>query len=145
MGQDQSQAQVPRRERLRQEGGEFVRPRFPSKKLEVDKTISKVSQPSSSGPSAKRSKYARDDSDLRSFLAKGTPARYGGGKFQRRQPYQPPAKFRSQKYYQPRSGRGRSVLDKAKTTKSTQEWPSLPSHHPPTYTTWASQYIQYPD
>ena len=106
VGQDQSQAQVPCRGRLRQEGGEFVRPGFlekASKKLEVDKTISKVSQPSSSGPSAKRSKYTRDNSDLRSFLAKGAPARYGSGKFQRRQPYQPPAKFRSQKYYQPRS------------------------------------------
>lgn len=66
-----------------------------SKKVEVDKTMSKMAPPPS-----KKGKYAQDKSDLRSFLAKGFPARYGNGKPSRPLPYQPPRKFQSRKYFQ---------------------------------------------
>ena len=74
-----------------------------NRKLELDKTIAKVSQPSGS-QAAKRARFSRDSSDLRSFLAKGAPARYGGGKSQHQQPYQVPRKFQSKRYFhQPRA------------------------------------------
>ena len=60
-----------------------------SKRIEVDKTMSKVSNPHSSGAnnSNKRARYSRDKTDLRSFLARGPPARYGDKRAQRPQPY----------------------------------------------------------
>jgi len=69
-----------------------------SRRLEVDKTIRKVSQ--SGAPPAKKTKFSKDSSDLRHFLDKGATARYGGGKFQRQQPYQPPKRFQTKKYFQ---------------------------------------------
>ena len=74
-------------------------PEKASKKLEADKTLSKVSD-KPGGPSRKRSRYENDRSDLRSFLAKGTPARYGGRKPQRHQPYSSYTRFQSSKYHQ---------------------------------------------
>ena len=69
-----------------------------AKRLEADKAIAKVSY--NSAPAAKRAKFSRDRSDLRSFLAKGAPARYGGGQHQRHQPYRPPGRFQSKRYFQ---------------------------------------------
>ena len=68
-----------------------------SKKLEVDKTIRKVSQ---SGPPPKKARYSKHTSDLRHFLDKGATARYGSGRSQRHQPYQPPKRFQSKRYFQ---------------------------------------------
>ena len=74
-------------------------------KIEMEKTISKVSNTQSSSSSSKRPRYYRDKTDLRSFLSKGAPARYGGRNFQRRQPYVPPARFQSARYFrQPKAG-----------------------------------------
>lgn len=72
-----------------------------SKRLEVDRTMSKVSLPQPSNPSSKRYRYSRNSSDLRSFLSKGAPAQHGGRKFQRHQPYSSfPKSFQSRKYFQ---------------------------------------------
>ena len=87
-----------------------------SKRLERDKTIAKVSQPANP-PSAKRARYSRDGSDLRSFLAKGATARYGGGRSQRPQPYQPPRKFQSRRYFQ----HSRATQESQKSPKSKQD------------------------
>ena len=43
------------------------------KKLEVDKAIAKVSQPSAFSTFTKRAKYSKDKSDHRSVLSKDTP------------------------------------------------------------------------
>lgn len=53
-----------------------------SKRLEVEKTLEKVSNEGKPGPRPpqKRPRYDRDTSDLRSFLAKGASARCGGSK-----------------------------------------------------------------
>ena len=92
-----------------------------SKRIEVDKTMEKVSTPSHKGgpppPPQKKARYANDKSDLRSFLSKGAPARYGGRKYQRQQPYYHQSKFQSKKYYQRPT---RSVSDQSKAEKSKQ-------------------------
>ena len=68
------------------------------KRLDVDKTIRKIAQ---SGPQPKKARYSKDTSDLRHFLDKlGATTRYGSGRFQRHQPYQPPKKFQSKRYFQ---------------------------------------------
>ena len=54
-----------------------------SKKLEADKALEKVTDP---GVSRKRN-FQENSEDLRSFLSKGAPAKYGGRKVQRLQPY----------------------------------------------------------
>ncbi len=62
------------------------------KRVEVEKTLSKVSGNAGNQqgpPPSKRRRYESDERDLRSFLAKGAPARYGGRKNQH--PYQPTA------------------------------------------------------
>lgn len=83
-----------------------------SKKLEVDKTIRKVSQ--TGAPPPKRARFSKDSSDLRHFLDKGATARYGGGRFQRQQPYQPPKRFQSKKYFH----QSRTSQSTPKTQKS---------------------------
>ena len=45
-----------------------------SKRLEVEKSLDKVSNPTKFGPQQKRSRYDKDKSDLGSFLAKGASA-----------------------------------------------------------------------
>ena len=70
-----------------------------SKRIEAEKTMSKVAP---APPANKKFKYARDKSDLRSFLAKGAPVRYGDRHIQRQQPYFPyPKNFRSKRYFKP--------------------------------------------
>ena len=64
-----------------------------SKKLEVDKTIRKVSQ---SGPPPKKARYSKDASDLRHFMDNGATARYGSSRFQRHQPYTNPQRSSNQ-------------------------------------------------
>ena len=87
-----------------------------SKRIEVDKTMEKVSTPShKGGPPQKKARYENDKSDLRSFLSKGAPARYGGRKYQRQQPYYHQSKFQSKKYYQRPT---RAVSDQSKAEKS---------------------------
>lgn len=66
-----------------------------NKRLELDKTIAKVSQPASGSQAANRAKFSRDSSDLRDFLANGTPTWYSIGKSRRQQPYQVPKRFQS--------------------------------------------------
>ena len=58
-----------------------------SKRLEVNKTMEKVSTPQRGGYTSKRPRYDNDKSDLRSFLARGASARYGGKRNQRQQSY----------------------------------------------------------
>ena len=58
-----------------------------TKKVEEDKALAKVTGGSKEIPSAKRRRYSQDPKDLRHFLDKGAPARYGGGKQQRQQLY----------------------------------------------------------
>ena len=87
-----------------------------SKKLELDKTIAKVSQPGGF-QSAKRARFSKDASDLRSFLSKGAPARYGGGRPQRHQPYQVPKRFQSKRYFQ----QSRPAQPKQRSPKSSQD------------------------
>ncbi len=73
-----------------------------SKRIEVDKTLAKVSGASTgkNAAAAKRARYQNDKSDLRSFLGRGAPATYGGRKFQRQpQSYSQYSKFRSNKYF----------------------------------------------
>ena len=50
-----------------------------SKNIETEKVLDKVSE---SGPPYKRPRIAENSGDLRSFLSKGTPAKYGGRNFQ---------------------------------------------------------------
>ena len=65
-----------------------------SKRIEVDKTMEKVATPShKGGPSYKRPMYENDKSDIRSFLSKGAPAKYGGRKYQRQQLHYPQNRF----------------------------------------------------
>ena len=64
-----------------------------TKRIEADKAMSKVA--SQQGPSvSKKTRYAKDRMDLRSFLAKGAPVQYGDRKSQRQQSYLP-RKFQS--------------------------------------------------
>ena len=89
-----------------------------SKRIEVDKTMEKVSTPShKGGPSFKKIKYENNKSDLRSFLAKGAPARYGSRKSQRQQPYYSQNRFQNKKYYHKPA---KSVPDQFKAEKSKQ-------------------------
>ena len=70
-----------------------------SKRLEVEKTLDKVSNQGTAGPSQKRPKYDRDKSDLRSFLSRGASAQRGGSKTGRQNnPRSSYTKFRSNKY-----------------------------------------------
>lgn len=72
-----------------------------SKRLEAEKTLSKVTaQGRGGGPPPKKGHYENDKNDLRSFLAKGAPARYGGRKNQRQQPYSSYTRFQGPKYQQ---------------------------------------------
>ena len=72
-----------------------------SKRLEAEKTLNKVSvQGKGGGPPPKKGRYDNDKSDLRSFLAKGASARYGGRRNQRQQPYSSYTRFQSPKYQQ---------------------------------------------
>lgn len=75
-----------------------------TKRVEADKALAKVT--GQQAPATKRARFARDRSDLRSFLAKGAPVRYGDRNSQRHQPYtqshQPytQRKFQTSKYFQ---------------------------------------------
>jgi len=96
-------------------------PGFPekaSKKLELNKTIAKASQ-SSGSQAAKRARFSKDSSDLRSFLAKGASTWYGGGKFQCQQPYQAPHRFQSKRYFQ--QSRTSSSQDKKKPSSKASQ------------------------
>ena len=69
--------------------------------MEAEKTLAKVSaHDKSSGPSHKKMRYENDRSDLRSFLSKGAPARYGSRKSQRQQPYSSYTRFQNSRYHQ---------------------------------------------
>ena len=56
-----------------------------SKRLEVEKTLAKVTKPPPQ--LGKRGRYEHDKSDLRSFLSKGASVQYGNTKNRRQQPY----------------------------------------------------------
>ena len=90
-----------------------------SKRLEVEKTLDKVSNQGKAGPFQKRPRYDQDKSDLRSFLAKGASAQRGGSKTGRQfNPRSSYTKFRSNKYFKPttpKNDTGRSVEFKEKT------------------------------
>ena len=68
-----------------------------TKRVEADKALAKVT--GQQAPATKRARFARDRSDLRSFLAKGAPVRYGDRNSQRHQPYTQ-RKFQTSKYFQ---------------------------------------------
>lgn len=71
-----------------------------TKRIEVDKTMSKVSQqPAPPGNPNKLFKYSNDRADLRSFLSKGAPAQCGSRKPWRQSPLNQ-RKFQSRNYYQ---------------------------------------------
>ena len=87
-----------------------------SKRLEAEKTLNKVSgQSNRSGPPQKRARYENDKSDLRSFLARGASAMYGGRRPQCRQPYSSFTRFRNSKY-----SMGRSVKAQTQPVPSTK-------------------------
>jgi len=87
-----------------------------SKRLEAEKTLNKVSgQSNKSGPPHKRARYENDKSDLRSFLARGASATYGGRRPQRRQPYSSFTRFQNSKY-----SMGRSVKAQTQPVPSTK-------------------------
>lgn len=72
-----------------------------AKKMEVDKTMDKVATSSRKpGSYSKRPRFEHDKSDLRSFLYKGAPGKYGNRRFQRQQPYSRGSfnRFQSRKY-----------------------------------------------
>ena len=87
-----------------------------SKRLEAEKTLSKVSsQGNKGGPPSKKARYENDKSDLRSFLARGAPAMYGGRRLQRRQPYSSYTRFQSTRY-----NTGRPQKPQSHSTPSTK-------------------------
>ena len=67
-----------------------------SKRMEEEKALAKVT--GSRPPRRKRQRTTQDPNDLRRFLERGAPARYGGRKPQRQQPYsQRPPQHKTQK------------------------------------------------
>ena len=84
-----------------------------SKRIELDKAMSKVSLPSSAGPASKKRKFGQDRPDLRKFLDRSSSARYGSGKAQCQLSYQTPKRFQSRKYFQTRP----HTQDKTKSFK----------------------------
>ena len=88
-----------------------------SKRLEVEKTLDKVSNQGKAGPSQKRPRYDKDKSDLRRFLAKGASA-CGGSKMGRQyNPRSSYTRFKNNRYFrpnQPKSETARSVEFKEK-------------------------------
>jgi len=58
-----------------------------NKRLEEEKTLSKVAGLQRETPAAKRQRFSHDSTDLRSFLDKGVPAQYSGRRTQRQQLY----------------------------------------------------------
>ena len=89
-----------------------------SKRLEVEKTLEKVSTQTKFGPQQKRPRYDRDKSDLRSFLARGAWAQCGGPKNMRQtNPHSSYTKFKSNRYFKPNPSRSdhiRTVENKDK-------------------------------
>ena len=77
-----------------------------SKRLEVEKTLDKVSNPTKFGPQQKRPRYDKDKSDLRSFLAKGASAGGGSKNMRQTNPHTSYTKFRSgHRYFKPNQPR----------------------------------------
>lgn len=71
-----------------------------AKRIEKTKELEKVTGSRQSGaPPQKKRKYQdKDPKDLRRFLERGAPTRYGGGNYTRPKPfYQQPRKFQTQK------------------------------------------------
>ena len=102
-----------------------------SKRIKLDKAMSKVSLPSSAGPASKKRKFGWDRPDLRYFLDRGSSARYGSGKAQRQPPYQTPKCFQSRKYFQTRPH------TQDKTKHSSRAWIEpflIPNHHTSLFT-----------
>jgi len=66
-----------------------------TKRIEEQKAIAKVAG-AGNGPLSKR-KQNQDPRDFHRSLEKGAPAKYGGGKFKRQQPYPPKYQRRDQK------------------------------------------------
>jgi len=58
-----------------------------NKRLEDEKTLSKVAGLQKETPAAKRQRFSNDSTDLHSFLDKGAPAQYSGRRNQRQQLY----------------------------------------------------------
>ena len=73
-----------------------------SKRLEAEKTLSKVSNQGRGGgpPPPKKPRFENDRNDLRSFLSRGAPARFGGRKVQRQQLFTSYTRFQSPRYHQ---------------------------------------------
>lgn len=90
-----------------------------SKRIELDKTMTKVSLPSGAEPASKRRKLGRDRHDLRNFLDRGSSAKYGSGKARRPLPYQAPKQFQSKRYFQARPRT--QDKSKAKSSKSAED------------------------
>ena len=58
-----------------------------NKRLEEEKTLTKVAGLQRESPATKQLRFSHDSTDLCSFLDKGTPAQYSGRRTQRQQLY----------------------------------------------------------
>ena len=76
-----------------------------TRRMEADKTLSRVAHNPPAAPANKRARFASDRADLRSFLSKGAPVKYGNRKPQRQQQPYTPRRFQSNKYFQKPKGR----------------------------------------
>ena len=96
-----------------------------SKRLEVEKTLAKVSNQGKGGqPPSKKARYENDKGDLRSFLSKGTSVSCRNAKNMRQnQPHTSYTRFKSRRYFQSSStakpaqghtGRSESTNQKSK-------------------------------
>ena len=73
-----------------------------SKRIEASKTLDKVSYNPSRPLPKKRARFDNDKDDLRHFLSRGAPTRYGNRKNQRQQPYTSYTKFQPSRLYRVR-------------------------------------------
>ena len=73
-----------------------------SKQIEASKTLKKVSYNPSRPLPKKRARFDNDKDDLRHFLSRGAPTRYGNRKNQHQQPYTSYTKFQPSRLYRVR-------------------------------------------
>ena len=94
-----------------------------SKRLEVEKTLAKVSnQGKSTQPANKKARYESDKEDLRSFLSKGASVSCGNTKNMRQnQPHNSYTRFKSRRYFQPTQTAKHSQAQANRTSSSNQK------------------------
>ena len=92
-----------------------------SKKIEASKTLDKVSYTPNRSPPKKKACYDNDKDDLRHFLSRGTPTRYGGRKNQRHQPYNSYTKFQSSKNYRARDRSSQGTQDQTSSKNKSDQ------------------------